>query len=203
MTKRIIALAAVFVFAVLAVLWIMPTINCPQPEFRSLHESRAPQVRAKLLENKKDVSPAEAAAVTANFLDVRLGVVRFDGERGGAMPVYRFTVGRTRVEVTKTGGYIFRAESSRMPATAGLPVQLAVDAAAQLVKACGFSDAAVTGHTQEGNCVRVLFARQEGDVTHGDEWIEVLYGRDGKLVSFDSYGYIVNFSADTTAQKAA
>ena len=194
MKKKLIALAIICVLAVLALLQVMQTIEPLQPEFRSLHESRGPKAQAKLLQNKKAVSSADAAAVAADFLSVRLGTVKLEGECDETIPVYIFTSGRTRLEVTKTGGYIARAESSRMPVTAGLPVQLAVDAAAQLVEACGFPDAAVTGHTQEGNCVRVLFARKEDGVTRDDEWIEVLYGRDGKIVCFDSYGYIVNYS---------
>jgi len=153
---------------------------------------------AKLLEGMGEVTQAEAAAAAAGFMGLRPSMLRYEGEaQRGGLPVYVFTCGapggRATIEVTKTGGFIARAESTRAPLSDRFPLTEAIKEAQRLLRENGFYDMTATEYMAEGNTVRVIFAYSKGGVTYYPDRIEVTIGRDnGGLVGFDSFCYIIN-----------
>ncbi|MDR1330378.1 MAG: germination protein YpeB [Oscillospiraceae bacterium] len=168
-------------------------------------------MQPRFLENKPEVSRDEAqkiaeefivagaargAAVGGQFISAG-GALRFDGERVGSLPVYRFSRedsnGGLNIEISKAGGAVVNMYSPRVPGQASVSVGDAVKTAEKFLSDRGFAAMRESYHMTQDGSVTVNFAYTQDDVICYTDLIKVTTDLDtGEVSGFEAQGYIMH-----------
>ena len=186
----------------------LPTLIYDGPFSESM-TSPAP----RCLEGLGIADAADAAAAAARFLSVAKEDVEPLGEMGGAIPCYCFSCyaggGEYTVYVTKQGGRVLSALSSRLPGRAQLSVEAGLTAADDFLRQQGIEGMERSYHMLEGGVLTVNYEYvQDGAMCYPD-LIKVGVALDnGGVVNYDAHGYLSSHrprelpEAEITTQQA-
>ena len=154
----------------------------------------------KVLEGLGQVSPDEARTMAAQFLNLKPGVFTLVSSGGGSLPVYGFSAwvdgGEVYIEVSRAGGRVVELMSARSVPQALLTREEALTAAADFLTAQGYPSMVQTYFTDTGNVLTINFAYAQDGVICYPDLIKVSIALDtGRVVGFESKGYLMNHSA--------
>lgn len=159
-------------------------------------------MKPKLLEGKEEITGEEAQKKAAEFLGTKSGIIRSSGERGGNLPVYMFYAnddgGTISFEVTKNGGYIAAVFNSRLVKTSIIKPKDGVKITDRFLQQKGYKDMKQSYQIVDGNVLTVNYAYTTDNVICYTDLIKVSVALDnGKIVGFESQGYIMNHTERT------
>ena len=164
----------------------MPTLVYDGP-FSSDRTERVPRMTT----DGKEIGADAAMLVAAGFLGVRSNQTAVDGREEGRIPVWRVRAGDYTVCVSRRGGYVVRAISSRTPTRSVLSTPDALTAARKLMAARRYGELIESYHVTEGNVLTVTFcAGQDGVICYPD-MVKISVAMDtGELLRFDAGEYL-------------
>lgn len=146
---------------------------------------------ARMLEGAKEIDLDAAILVATGFLGVRTNLAAAAGDTAGKLPVWRITVGDYTVSITRQGGYVAQAISSRVPGRTVLSVEDGLAAARGILDRRRLGPMAESYHIMEGNALTVTFCAKEGDAVCYPDMVKVTVAMDnGELLRFDAEGYL-------------
>jgi germination protein YpeB len=162
-------------------------------------------LKPKLLEGKNEVSQEEAMKIASSFMSIGKNVLKPDGERGGNMPVYIFygntDGGTVSIEVTKQGGIVSAAFNSRVVRNSVIEAKDAVKIAGRFLQKAGYKDMKQSYEINDGNILVVNYAYTKDGVICYPDLVKVSVALDnGKIVGFESQGYVMNHTERTIPQ---
>lgn len=166
----------------------LPTLVYDGP-FSSSVADRTP----RMTENGKEITADDALLVASGFLNVRSNLAAAGGALEGKIPAWRVTAGDYTVTVSKQGGYVIRAISSRAPARTAISAEDAVKAAREFLSARRYQGLAESYHVTEDNVLTVTFCgRQNGVVCYPDMVKVAVSMDDGTILRFDATAYLTS-----------
>ena len=164
----------------------MPTLVYDGP-FSSDKTERTPRMGIQ----GKEIDSDAAMLVAAGFLGVRSNQTAVDGQEEGRLPVWRIRAGDYTVSVSRRGGYVVRAISSRTPTRCVLSLPDALQSARRFLSTRPYGELIESYHVLEGNVLTVTFcAGQDGVICYPD-MLKVSVAMDtGELLRFDAEEYL-------------
>ena len=166
----------------------------------------------RMLQGAKDIDRDAAMLVASGFLGVRTNLAAVAGETAGKLPVWRITAGDYTVSVTRQGGYVAQAISSRTSNRTVLSVNDGLAAARGVLERRRLGSMAESYHVLEGNALTVTYCAKEGDVICYPDMVKITVAMDnGELLRYDAEGYLTchgprelpapSFSAEDAAER--
>ena len=180
----------------------MPTLIYDGP-FSEHLTGRTP----RMLEGLPQVSVQEAQTAAATFLNLKPEVFTLASEGAGEIPTYGFTArvdgGSLWVEVTRTGGQILSVINDRAVSEAVLSQEEGQQAAAAFLEERGYAGMVPTYFIQQEGVLTANFAAVQDGVVCYPDLVKVSVALDsGRLVGFESHGYLMNHGSRTLEQPA-
>ena len=164
----------------------MPVLVYDGP-FSSDVSERSP----RMLEGARDIGEDAAVLVATGFLGVRTNLASVAGETEGKLPVWRITAGDFTVSVTRQGGYVVRAISSRIPGRTVLSEEDGLAAARAVAERRRLGPMAESYHILENNTLTVTFCAREGETVCYPDMVKVTVAMDnGELLRYDAEEYL-------------
>jgi germination protein YpeB len=156
----------------------------------------------KLLEGKEEITAEDALKRAAAFLGTKNSILKPMGERGGNLPVYMFYAnddgGTLSFEVTKKGGIVSDVFNSRLVKTSVISQKDAVRIATNFLRQKGYQDMQQSYQYADGNTLTVNYAYTKDGVVCYTDLIKISVALDnGRIVGFESQGYIMNHTERT------
>ena len=151
----------------------------------------------RMLEGLDRVTQEDARLAAARFFDLEPDRLSLVSSGEGELPTYSFSArvdgGVLSVEVTKQGGLVLEAVSSRSAEQAVLSHQEAAALAREFLAARGYPSMAESYFIDQGGVVTINFAATQGEVLCYPDLVKVSVALDtGRVVGFESKGYLMN-----------
>ncbi len=164
--------------------------------------SHIADMKPKLLEGQSEITSDEALKKAAAFLGTRSSIIKSSGERAGNLPVYMFYAndegGTISFEVTKRGGIVADVFNSRIVKTSVMTPNDGIKIAVRFLQEKGYKNMKQSYQIVDGNILTVNFAYTKDNVVCYTDLIKVSVALDnGKIVGFESQGYIMNHTERT------
>ena len=170
--------------------------------------------QSELLRAAQEITLEEARERAAAFLGVSAEKVINDGESEGTVAAYNFTVRDMSIAVSKRGGLPVYMLSSAFAGEEKISVEKARQTAANFLRDKGFPDMTDSYYfISDGICTLNFAYSKDGVVCYPDLIKVGVNLENGRIVSFDATGYIMNhternlsepkFSSKQAAEKLA
>ncbi|MDR3277832.1 MAG: germination protein YpeB [Oscillospiraceae bacterium] len=162
--------------------------------------SHIADMKPRLTQGEGEITSDEASALAAAFMDVKQDEVKFDGERGGNLPVYTYSMERdgdaVTIEVSKQGGHIVNVYSSHIARDRKASDEEAVKTALEYLAQKGYHSMRESYRMAQGNMLTVNFAHEENGVICYPDLVKIVVALDtGKAVGFEGQSYVMNHRA--------
>lgn len=165
------------------------------------HHSRATSV---FLEGQEEISPAEAQRKVEQFLDgVAITKITHTGDGEGVIRTYSFFVETVekgisfQIDVSRIGGYVVWMLCDYQPPTSTLVEEDAIARAEMFLNSRGYANMKENYYERNGHLLTVHFAYVQDDVVMYPDLIKVTVSLlDGRLLGFESYGYLMHHQTD-------
>ncbi|MDR0446196.1 MAG: germination protein YpeB [Oscillospiraceae bacterium] len=149
----------------------------------------------RLLEGRAELTSGQAQKIAADF--IKTSTITYIGERGGSLPVYRFSSGDTaeakHIEVTKQGGVVANMYSGHIPRIERVSAAAAVETAGRFLQERGFTDMRETYRMARGGILTISFAYEQAGVICYPDLIKTDVALDsGDVIGFEAQGYIMH-----------
>lgn len=156
----------------------------------------------RMLEGLPQADEETARQAAAGFFGLRPEVFTGTDQGEGALPTWGFTGtvegGELYVEVTRQGGQVLQALSSRPLGEARLSREAAVQAAAQFLEERGYPDMAPSYSILQNGALTVHFAAVQDEVYCYPDLVKVQVALDnGGIVGFEAQGYLTHHGSRT------
>ena len=156
----------------------------------------------RMLEGLDDVTQDEARLSAAKFFDLEPELFALVSSGEGTLPTYGFSAtvdgGELYVEVTKQGGLVLEAISSRSPGTAVLSQEDAASLAKDFLARRGYPAMRESYFIDQGGVVTINFAATQDEILCYPDLVKVTIALDtGRVVGFESKGYLMNHAVRT------
>ncbi len=151
-----------------------------------------------LLQQASPVTKEQAAKKSAELLGLKEGDLQALEEEQGSMPAYCFKAEKTRIAITKNGGYLSYFTNGRVIGTAALESKDAPQKAKEFLLKLGLGNFQSSYYfTDEGICT-VNFCYKQGNILCYTDLIKIGVALDnGQIVSCEARGFIMNHKART------
>lgn len=164
--------------------------------------SHVENMKPKLLEGKSEISQEDAKRIATEFLGAdRVKEIKDNGGSEGTIPTYSFHI-VTHVEnetismdISKAGGYVvWMAENSENFEDV-LSADEAVKIAKDFLSRNGYPSMKESYYERQSGSITINFAYTENDIIFYPDLIKVKVSlKDGKIIGFESTGYLMNHS---------
>ena len=154
----------------------------------------------RMLEGLPEVTQEDARLAAAKFFDLEPALFSLVSAGEGTLPTYGFSAavdgGELYVEVTRQGGLVLEAISSRSAGTTALSQEEAAALARDFLASRGYPDMRESYFIDQGGVVTINFASAQGEVLCYPDLVKVSVALDtGRVVGFESKGYLMNHMA--------
>lgn len=152
------------------------------------------QKKAKLLENKEEVSLDVAKKIASDFSGINVDQLSLTGETDGVIKCYRFAYGDVEIAVTKNAGIVnYMINQRAISENKEVSVNTARDIGKSFLEKQKFNDMSEKYYEVKNNICTINYAyTKEGVVCYSD-LVKVGIAMDtGEVVSFQATGYIMN-----------
>ena len=146
-----------------------------------------------MTEGAEEIGEEAAALVAAGFLGMRSNQVHVDGPVDGRIPVWRVSAGDYTLAVSRRGGYVVQAISSRVPTRSIYTVEESLEAARAILRSHDYRGMEESYHIAQGNELTVTFCAKQGETICYPDMVKVTVARDnGELLRFDAEAYLTS-----------
>lgn len=176
------------------------TLSSPDIEYPTLIYdgpfSDDTQIKAKAIENKKEISVSQAEKVIANALSFE--EIKFLGESGSQVVAYEFE-GKVNgsyayCSVTKKGGYVLNFTSNDgKNYENGVGKTKAESVAKIVLNRLGYTNMQVVWYNQVGSSTYLNFAPVINSVIYYTDLVKVRVSGSGKVEGIEASGYLSSF----------
>lgn len=161
----------------------------------------------RMLEGREEISQEEARRAAAAFLDLKPEIFSLVSAGEGRIPTWGFSAavdgGEVYIEITRRGGMTASLMNSRTVGEAALTPDQAVEAAAAFLSAKGYDGLSPSYHINQDNRLTINFAAGQDGVICYTDLVKVTVALDnGRVVGFESQGYLMNHTRRTLAEPA-
>ena len=147
----------------------------------------------RMTEGAEEIGEEAAALVAAGFLGMRSNQVRVEGAVDGKIPVWRVTAGDWSLSVSRRGGYVVQAISSRVPTRSVYSLEEGLEAARAALRSHDYRGMEESYHVAQGNKLTVTFIGRQGDAVCYPDMVKVTVAMDdGGLLRFDAEAYLTS-----------
>lgn len=151
------------------------------------------QRKSKFLENVAEVSVEEAQKKAAAFLGSNVSEIQYISDSNGNMPIYKFKTNLGEISVTKNGGYIDYILGEKNVTTTKLGYKIAKQKAAEFMAKNNIYNMKESYYIINNGVCTINYAFTENNVIYYPDLIKIgIALDDGKVVSFDATGYLMN-----------
>ncbi len=167
---------------------------------------------SSLLQNAPELSREEAEKRIPELVSAeREGAVSYDGECGGRVPTYMFSVTpdenddtrRITLQITKKGGMLLDMLDNRAPNETRISIEDAIKHAADYLQTHGIQNMKDSYYEVKSNIATINFAFSDGDVLCYPDLIKVKIFMDtGEIAGLEASGYIMNHAERTLPSTA-
>ncbi len=154
------------------------------------------------LQNTTDITPEDARARLSTFIAPSLlSDVSYDGEVGGHLPTYMFTVRPDKenkdrtltLQITKKGGMLLEMLDNRSVPSKNIDIEEAKGRANQFLQSIGISSMRDSYFELRENIATINFAFYEADILYYPDLVKVLVAMDnGEILGMEAGGYAAN-----------
>ncbi len=138
-----------------------------------------------------EVGESGAVLVAAGFLGVRSNTISPEGPVEGKIPCWRMSAGDFTVYVTRQGGYVAEAASSRTPVRTVLTADAALAAAEKFLAARRYGGLRESYHMVKDNILTATYCAAEGETVCYPDMVKVDVAMDnGEILRFDARAYL-------------
>ncbi len=162
-----------------------------------------------LIKGSKEISKDDAKDVAAAALNCNANEISFVNEEAGKIECYVFAHGQKTVGITKRGGYVLYILYGGKISSSKIKKSDAVEIGKKYLSSLGYKDMTSTYYMTENNICTINYAYKKDGITYYADLIKVgISMSDGKPVSFEAEGYLVNhrqrdeFGGKITRQEA-
>lgn len=155
-----------------------------------------------LLKDKPEISKEDAEKKLPEFISAeRMGEIRYDGEVGGKLPTYMFTVfpenkesGRAiTVQISKKGGMLIQMLDNRDVREQKISIDDAKQKANAFLKTADFPDMRDSYFEIKENIATINFAFAGGNIIYYPDLVKVKIAMDsGEILGLEAGGYAAN-----------
>ncbi len=155
-----------------------------------------------LLKDKPEVSKEDAENKVKEIISKeRIGEIKFDGEVGGNLPTYMFTVfpddnNRSRaitVQISKKGGMVIQMLDNREVTVQNIDIHEAKQKALAFLKTTGFNDMRDSYFEIKENIATINFAYAQANILYYSDLVKVKIAMDsGEVLGLEAGGYAAN-----------
>ena len=157
--------------------------------FSSAAAERVP----RMTQGAEEIAEEAASLVAAGFLGMRSNQVHVEGAVDGKIPVWRVSAGDYTLSVSRKGGYVVRAISSRVPTRSVYSVEEALEQARAILRGHDYPNMEESYHIAQGNELTVTFCARQGETICYPDMVKVTVARDnGELLRFDAEAYLTS-----------
>lgn len=154
----------------------------------------------RMLEGLSYVTQDDARLAAAKFFGLEPSLFSLTSAGEGTLPTYGFSAavdgGELYVEVTRQGGLVMEAISSRSTGPATLSHEEAAALARDFLTQRGYPNMRESYFIDQGGVVTINFAASQGDILCYPDLVKVSVALDtGRVVGFESKGYLMNHMA--------
>ncbi|MBQ3276303.1 MAG: germination protein YpeB [Oscillospiraceae bacterium] len=147
----------------------------------------------RMTEGAEEIAEDAAALVAAGFLGMRSNQVHVEGPVDGKIPVWRVTAGDYTLAVSRRGGYVVQAISSRVPTRSVYSVEKALEAARTILRSHDYRGMEESYHIAQGNELTATFCARQGETICYPDMVKVTVAMDnGELLRFDAEAYLTS-----------
>lgn len=155
---------------------------------------------AALLSDKSEISKEEALKKAAEILGIAENDVTFLSEENDATAAYCFSGGDKTAAVTKKGGYLLYMLSGQFAGESKLEYTDARKYASEFLNNNGFLDMQESYYTVSDGICTINYAYRDGEYICYPDLIKISVSlEDGKILSADCRGYVMNHKERTPA----
>mgnify|MGYP002508184728 FL=1 len=158
---------------------------------------------AALLQDKAEITKEEALKKAAEILGLAESDVTFLSEENDTTAAYCFSGGDRTVAVTKKGGYLLYLLSGQFVGESKLEYADARKYASEFLNNNGFFDMQESYYTVSDGICTINYAYRDGEYICYPDLIKISVSlEDGKILSADCRGYVMNHKARTPVTPA-
>ncbi len=151
---------------------------------------------AALLQDKAEITKEEALKKAAEILGLAESDVTFLSEENDTTAAYCFSGGDRTVSVTKKGGYLLYLLSGQFVGESKLEYADARKYASEFLNNNGFFDMQESYYTVSDGICTINYAYRDGEYICYPDLIKISVSlEDGKILSADCRGYVMNHKA--------
>lgn len=151
---------------------------------------------AALLQDKAEITKEEALKKAAEILGLAESDVTFLSEENDTTAAYCFSGGDRTVAVTKKGGYLLYLLSGQFVGESKLEYADARKYASEFLNNNGFFDMQESYYTVSDGICTINYAYRDGEYICYPDLIKISVSlEDGKILSSDCRGYVMNHKA--------
>ena len=155
----------------------------------------------ELLKNAEEYSKEEARDAAAYAMGCAVDQVSYDSEEDGMIPCYVFSYGQKTIGITKAGGYVAYMLYSGKITQSTVSEKNAVNIAKKYLEKLDFPNMTETYYMSSNNICVINFAYTNNNTIYYSDLIKVgISMNDGKVVSFESKGFLTNHRNRTAFQ---
>lgn len=155
----------------------------------------------EMLKNAEEYSKEEARDAAAYAMGCAVDQVNFDSEEDGIIPCYVFSYGQKTIGITKSGGYVAYMIYGGKITQSTVSEKNAVNIAKKYLEKLDFPNMTETYYMSSNNICVINFAYTNNNTIYYSDLIKVgISMNDGKVVSFESKGFLTNHRNRTAFQ---
>lgn len=148
---------------------------------------------SQLIKSSREIDKDEARKIAAAALSCNISEISYEGEETGNLPCYVFNYGQRTVGITEKGGYISYILYGGKITQSEINEKNAINIAQKYLSSIGYSDMTETYYMTNNNICVINFAYKKDGITCYADLVKVgIAMNDGKVVSLEAEGYIVN-----------
>lgn len=171
----------------------------PELIYDGMLSDHVAKLTPKLLDNKPDISEAEAINAVSEFTGLMKSIFSSEGMREGSVPVYVISANTRRgpmtFEVTRSGGFVSYYKNSRVIDEIRISEEDAERLAAEFLKKLCITDMEKAFSAVAGNKLDLSFVFSKGGIIYYTDVIKISVALDnGEIVGFEAGGYIFSHS---------
>lgn len=151
------------------------------------------QREPQLLKGQNEISQEEAFKIASEFSGIDKAQLQLSSIEEGHMPSYIFDGQGVTISVTKAGGYVSYLLNSQYPTDILLSQEECINIAKEFLSKHGMDSVKESYYFSDNGICTINFAYTNNDIVFYTDLIKVgVSMQDGKILSFDANGYIMN-----------
>ena len=149
--------------------------------------------KSEFLEGKKEVTKNEAKELVAKIAGVKTTELKEESDCQSAIPLYCFSLGEKTFGITKSGGYLCYMTNPHYSLESTISKKEAIKRGENFLSDRGFRNMVSSYYSEYDGVCTINYACKENGIICYADLIKVSIALDtGKVVAFDSSGYLMN-----------